>query len=78
MKDGEKLDAFVEATLDDTLAGYEAFLPAHVLATIRGSLVAHPVMRVLVREQAPIETPKAFSDEGVNPEALVDEKKDHG
>ncbi len=82
MKDGEKLEAFVEATLDDTLAGYEAFLPPHVLASIRGSLrddfVAHPVMRVLVREQAPIETPKAFTDEGVNPEALADEKKDHG
>ncbi|MBL9026896.1 MAG: hypothetical protein JNL21_32170 [Myxococcales bacterium] len=83
MKDPEKLEGFVEATLDDTLAGYDAFLPAHVLGCIRGNLrddfVAHPVMRALVREHAPVEAPQAFTDEGVSPEVEAsDAKKDHG
>jgi hypothetical protein len=83
MKDAEKLERFVEATLDDTLAGYETFLPPHVLACIRANLrddfVAHPVMRPLVREHAPIEAPQAFTDEGVSPEVDASAgKKDHG
>ncbi|MBL9023066.1 MAG: hypothetical protein JNL21_12760 [Myxococcales bacterium] len=36
MQDEEKLDAFIEATVDDTLEGLEDLLPPEAMACVRG------------------------------------------
>ena len=81
MRDEKKLAAFIDATLDDTLAGLTDLLPPEAMAAVRGrlhdDLVAHPAMRPLAREQAPVEIPQAGTDEGITADA-IDEAKKHG
>ena len=81
MQDEEKLDAFIQATVDDTLEGLEDLLPPEAMACVRGRLVddlhVHPELSRMAREHAPRE-PQAHTDEGVHPDILAEvEGKKH-
>lgn len=81
MRDDQKMAAFIQQTLDDTLAGLDDLLPPDALACLRerleDELTTHPVMSRLAREHAPIEVPAVRTDEGVDPEIEAEAKK-HG
>jgi hypothetical protein len=83
MRDEEKLEAFIQEMVDDTLSGLEDLLPPEAMACVRGRLEddfhAHPVMSLLVKELAPVEVPQVRTDEGVHPDIAAEaEGKKHG
>ncbi len=74
MRDEEKLEAFIQATLDDTLSGLEDLLPPDAMACVRGHLEdvfhTHPVMSLLVEQVAGVEVPPV--DEGAHPDITAE------